>query len=360
MSDGSKIEWLARAGTKPATWNPIRALSRISGKAGTHCERASEGCRYCYAEAGYNQRFGTGLSYTHQTRDKIVTYLDENTLAKPLHWRSSRTIFVCSTSDIFGDWVPDDMIDRIFAIAALCPQHTFIFLTKRAARMQAYFDTRTDNREECIGAEALSFSDGEHCGIVELPLPNVWLGVSAETQKTADERIPHLLNTPAAIRFVSCEPMLGKVDLRPYLWSSNSLDNPSPFPMMNGPRRNEAIVPAELLHWVICGGESGPHARPMHPDWVSSLRNQCDEAGVPFFFKSWGEWKCVYDRDRDDPDWRRCSDIKRASPKGQWLNLDGGTGFHGERVIRVDRVGKSATKKLLAATHHHAWPEVRA
>lgn len=390
MSDGSKIEWLARAGTKPATWNPIRAKvwniqNDGSGKEciGWHCTHVSEGCRNCYAER-INLRLGTQRPYRpdelfHEDKvgyrnGEVKVFIDENTLTKPLHWRHPRTIFVCSTSDIFGDWVPDDMIDQVFAIAALCPQHTFIFLTKRAERMRGYLTSNRRAGPSCgmppLWHIGMTQNDPSWQDTKDWPLPNVWLGVSAENQKTADERIPLLLDTPAAIRFVSCEPMLGQIDLRPYLWASCSFDNPSTFPMMNGPRRNEAIAPAGLLHWVICGGESGPYARPLHPDWARGLRDQCADAGVPFFFKQWGEWLQV---GQTLPGYGKIHGATAVKPGRMKLHYSG-TPKQGPKYAFAEsgvefsstddglltfHVGKSAAGDILDGTQHHAWPEVQ-
>jgi len=235
------------------------------------------------------------------------------------------------------DAVPDRFIDEVFATAALAPQHTFLILTKRPQRMREYFDTSTDNREHAIGRAARERSRGVHPGFVELPLPNVWLGVSVENQKWADHRIPLLLQTPAALRFVSCEPLLGPVNLEPHLprWKTA-------FYNIGGRARSKPIKIRDGLDWVIVGGESGPDARPMHPDWVRSLRNQAVEAAVPLFFKQWGEWV----------------------PK------DGG---HGRGVPGIDpgraaihkwpdgqvsyQVGKKAAGNLLDGREWSEWPE---
>jgi protein gp37 len=311
MSDGSKIEWLARAGTKPATWNPIRARRRDNPKShGVHCEHASEGCRNCYAER-WNNRFGTALSFTHPSRDCVEVYLDEKILAQPLHLKSPRTIFVGSTTDLFGEWVSDETLDHIFAVAALCPQHTFIFLTKRADRMRRYLTGFRPPEPDHSYPEEMWMPTIWHIGMTQddpswqdtkrLPFPNVWLGVTAENQDAADARIPLLLDTPAAVRFVSVEPMLGPVDLQ-------AIRDPSNFP---GCLRIDALLGREhheddgdfwtavrRLNWVICGGESGPHARPMHPDWARSLRDQCAAASIPYFFKQWGSClPCDWDGD---------------------------------------------------------------
>jgi protein gp37 len=170
-------------------------------------------------------------------------------LTQPLRWKKPRKIFVCSMTDLFADFVTDEMLDKIFAVMALTPQHTYQVLTKRAARMR---DIGT-----AIGRCRTS-------GSASRP--------SASRKPT--NAIPLLLETPAAVRFISAEPLLGPIDLHPLGCGTNALTSST------GPN----------LDWVIAGGESGPHARPMHPDWARSLRDQCQDAGVAFFFKQWGEW----------------------------------------------------------------------
>lgn len=123
--------------------------------------------------------------------------------------------------------------------------------------------------------------------------------------------------------------------------------------------REYSYTPRQMIHWVVVGGESGPNARPMHPDWARSLRDQCAAAGVPFLFKQWGEFETHYDRENDDPDWRQCSTVERLDPKGRWLNLAGGHGFHGERVVRVSPIGKRRAGRLLDGVEHNGYPEAR-
>ncbi len=284
MGTKTGIEWT------DSTWNPIRG-----------CSRVSEGCRHCYAEtmaARFSDpgQWGNGLAViksdgAHWT-GKVE--LVEKHLLDPLKWGSlfttgsgrgigrwqnyrSRRIFVNSVSDLFHENVPDEWIDQIFAVMALCPQHVFQVLTKRPERMLKYLSTCWGLRE----AEILVRWHDE--GIADIPrkdhrltqpLPNVWLGVSVENQAAADVRIPLLLQTSAAVRFVSAEPLLGPVELRGNCYI-----------------RNDKVPGAQLgryLDWTICGGESGPGARPMHPDWARSLRDQCMSAGVPFFMKQMG------------------------------------------------------------------------
>lgn len=288
MADRTPIEWA------DATWNPI-----------TGCSRVSEGCRNCYAEvmaARFSKpgQWGEGLAQIVRKPDGSADHrwtgkvrLNDRALDQPLRWRKSRRIFVCSTSDLFHEGVPDDWIDRVFAVMALNPRHQFQVLTKRPVRARAYLTDSGRPRaiEEAAGAwlgeEAECFvsnwingwsrpretphdhnpADGT---VQRWPLPNVWLGTSIEDQATADARIPHLLATPAAVRFVSAEPLLGPVDLGGYLPDLDCGDG---------------------LDLVIVGGESGPGARPMHPDWPRALRDQCVAAGVAFFFKQWGEYE---------------------------------------------------------------------
>lgn len=219
--------------------------------------------------------------------------LKERELCKPIKVKNPSIIGVQFMGDLFHHDVPDSFIDSVFAIMALRPDHTFLILTKRATRMKQYCTgtswQRLSKSAFDMGHEYLlgNFNVNqalEACEqIFRLPLPNVWLGVTAENQEQADKRIPILLQIPAAVRFVSVEPMLGPVDLRNLKYDGDILDAMAgEYLSTDG---SEAYVPWNKLDWVICGGESGPRARPMHPDWVRSLRDQCVGAGVPFFFK---------------------------------------------------------------------------
>lgn len=248
----TKIEWAE------VTWNPV-----------TGCTPVSEGCQNCYAK-----RMATRLRGRcgYPENDPFRVTLHPERLKEPLRWKKPRRVFVCSMGDLFHPDVPVEFIDRVFAIMALATQHTFIILTKRPLRMKEYIKYRA----------ARNFYHLKH---IEWPLPCVWLGVSCENQRAADERIPILLQTPAAVRFVSVEPMLGPVDLETQLGNAEESRH-----CLNG---------WHGIDWVICGGETGPRARPMHPAWVRSLQNQCQAAGVPFFFKSWGEY-CYPDQLPDE------------------------------------------------------------
>jgi protein gp37 len=262
------IEWTDE------TWNPV-----------TGCSKVSQGCKNCYAER-MHARMHAMLPEKY-AKDFTTVQLHEDVLLKPLRWKKHRMVFVNSMSDLFHESVPFEFIDKVFAIMALCRKHTFQILTKRPQRMLEYFSTRP--KDAIIEAWALATyeiglsdkdddSDAPYCALWNWtedhwPLPNIWLGVSVEDQNTADERILPLLHTPASIRFLSCEPLLGPIDLNYIRWKTYSTN---------------------IIDWVIAGGESGPNARPMHPDWVRGIKDQCFKTNVPFFFKQWGEWTTEY------------------------------------------------------------------
>lgn len=247
MSANSSIQWT------DATWNVV-----------TGCTKVSPGCTNCYIASTPPFRIA-GRKFV---KGKIPLEFHEDRLELPLHWRKPRLVFVNSLSDLFHEDVPDEFIDRVFTVMALCPQHTFQVLTKRAERMLRY----------CSGA-----SDGQlGVGI----LPNVWLGVSVEDQKRADERIPHLLQTPAAVRFLSCEPLLGPID---YLASwLVGCDDRHLRPRSESDRLAKRDQHLRSIDWVIAGGESGRGARPCDLAWIRSLRDQCRAAAVPWFLKQIG------------------------------------------------------------------------
>lgn len=253
------IQWLddlaRQRGATPETWNPIRG-----------CRRASAGCENCYAEAIARRFSGNGQPFdglidarTGRWNGQIRIVRDR--LDAPRHWRKRRVVFVNSAFDLFETAVPDSAIDEIFAIMAGRPDDLFLILTKRAARMH---DKLTPHPPR----------------MKTWPLPNVWLGVSVEDQSAADTRIPALLDTPATLRFVSVEPLLGPVDL-------DRIDLGVGIP--DSALRPEAEF-WNALDWVIVGGESGGRARPMHPAWRLAIANACEAAGVPFYDKQPGEW----------------------------------------------------------------------
>lgn len=242
MSD-SKISWTTK------TWNPT-----------TGCDQVSPGCDHCYALtlAARLKRMGN-KRYQNDGNPKtsgpgFALTLHPDKLDEPLKWYKPARVFVNSMSDLFHDDVPDKFIAEVFAVMALADRHTFQVLTKRPRRMQRLLSL-DGFADECDSAR---LRRDPYRLLPDFPPPNVWLGTSVEDQKRADLRVSHLLNTDAAVRFLSCEPLLGPVDLTSWLSG---------------------------LHWVIAGGESGPDYRPMNLDWARSLRDQCVEAGVPFFFK---------------------------------------------------------------------------
>ena len=265
MGAVSKIEWT------DSTWSPV-----------TGCTKVSEGCDHCYAET-IAHRFAGTKAYPNGFD---VTLRPER-LDQPLRWKRPRKVFVNSMSDLFHKDVPDDYIARVFAVMALAPQHTFQVLTKRPGRMRSLLSS-----EQFESAVFLA-TEGRFEGCFPWPLPNVWLGTSVENQKWADVRIPLLLDTPAAIRFLSCEPLLGPIDLNHWIGHTPECLGSDDPPWCTCPwegRTREPYFYKDKIHWVICGGESGPGARPMHPSWARQLRDDCLTAGIPFHFKQWGEW----------------------------------------------------------------------
>ena len=357
----TKIEWT------DMTWNPIAG-----------CSRVSEGCRNCYAESMARRFKGPGMAYDGLVGDdgrwtgKIK--FSEARLLDPLRWKSPRRIFVNSMSDLFHPNVSDEMQDKIFAVMALCPQHTFQVLTKRPEALRLYLSGPWGSGVSGVLVDwlgAKKITTGQFMGKVHRltePLPNVWVGVSVEDQTTADERIPLLLQTPAALRFISAEPLLRRVTLDPSwiggFWCDVCEEwMPSPVcdKLLDPAHGDDHIVRRNILDWVIAGGESGPHARPMHPDWARSLRDQCVSASIPFFFKQWGEWSHA--------DYK-----KPAGTPGKYALMprDGTRGMYETTFTELDHyprqctsfgaivrecVGKKAAGDLLDGVQWHQFPE---
>lgn len=224
------------------TWNPV-----------TGCTKVSQGCKNCYAERVFPRAYG-------KVREFTDVQCHPERLDQPLRWKKPQRIFVNSMSDLFHESIPDEFIDSVFDTMYKTPRHTFQVLTKRPQRMLEFLKHH--------------FGSFKWKGqLVPAWLSNVWLGVSVEDQPTADERIPLLLQTPAAVRFLSCEPLLGSLDITAIRRThADGFMRP-----LDGRFRK--------LDWIICGGESGPHARPMQEEWARSLMQQCKAAGVPFFMK---------------------------------------------------------------------------
>ena len=317
MADRTKIEWTtAPDGTPGATWNPI-----------TGCSRVSNGCEHCYAErlagtrmkhhpsrAGLTRETEHGPVWTGEVR------FNEQWLDQPLRWRRPRRIFVCAHGDLFHESVPDSWIDKIFAVMALAPQHRFQVLTKRAERMMLYM--RNDRRDE-IGSQAGVLMHWDKMPEREdWPMRNVHMGVSTENQETWDDRTSWLLRTLAAVKWVSAEPLLGPIAARGSLkYAANGID------------------------WVVVGGESGPGARPMHPQWARDIRDQCEAVGVPFFFKQWGDW--IPHDHRMPP----------GDVPFERLALDGTKGPYTKGSFWMKRVGKKRAGRMLDGRTWDGLPE---
>lgn len=358
MAEHSDIEWT------DATWNVI-----------TGCSVLSPGCTNCYAmrlagtrlrnhpsRAGLTKESKAGPIWTGDVR------FNEAWLTQPLTWVKPRRIFVCAHADLFHENVPDEWIDKVFAVMALTPHHTYQVLTKRSDRMREYLSTA--DRCERVGDEMMTLASlPAGTKRVEWPLLNVWLGISCERQQELEERAPHLQRTPAAIRYISAEPLLGPIDttdccnghyffdvLRGTRWH----DNP------DGPNAPEKFLPG--IDWVIVGGENGD--RPMHPGWARGLRDQCADAGVPFFFKQWGEYLPV---GQTLPGYGKIHGATAVKPGRMKLHY-GGTpqqppmhvfAEFGVKFASTDdgrltfRVGKAAAGRLLDGVEHNGMPEVR-
>jgi len=402
MADHTHIEWT------DATWNPI-----------TGCSIVSPGCTHCYAMKLAGSRLKHTPSRQGLTIDTMArggeaegragrqksnpvwngeVRFNEQWLDQPLRWKRPRRIFVCAHGDLFAENVPDEWIDRVFAVMALAPQHTFQVLTKRAARMREYMlerwqpapartlpdgfhipaekrgETRLTQVERACEPilEKLGLADTENddlwtedgrCKAMQWqwPLPNVWLGVSAEDQRRADERVPDLLATPASVRFVSAEPLLGSIQFDDFCNGHKFIDalrgnwwhdNP------NGP--NPISRGHEKLDWIIVGGESGNGSRPMHPNWARSIRDQCAAAGVAFFFKQWGSWADFTEIEPKPV----CSEDRIFTASGEVVGV--GVDFGRKGMVNADwkergaawmgRVKKSYSGRLLDGVEHSAFP----
>lgn len=292
-----------------------------------------------------NQRNG-GIQWTDETWNPIVgrscseTALVESAIAAPLHWRKPRRIVVCSMSDLFHPSTPFEWIDRVFGVMALCPQHTFQILTKRPERMAEYLNYRPRSQRIWDAQGAMGAEPHRRAG--SLPLPNVWLGTSVENQEQADKRIPHLLECPAAVLFLSCEPLLGAIELT----GDGTEYLPDEYCSPSDPQNR--------INWVIAGGESGPNARPMHPEWARSLRDQCQAAGVPFFMKQWGEWHPgpgVIATASDDMD--VSEPVCAACGRTGTSHSESCPGYS----VWMYRVGKARAGRLLDGVEHNGMPK---
>lgn len=338
----TKIEWTE------TTWNPVRG-----------CSRVSEGCRNCYAGRLAARFCGATETYTLMRPGELSepeikqgpfwgfatrkgwtgrVELIESKLEEPLHWRKPRTVFVNSMSDLWHEKLPLRDVAKVYAVMRLAHWHSYQVLTKRPeVRLAAFNSPRF---WELVAKAGGDIWDKTHSRdpkeAPEMPTPWIWEGVSVEDQATADERISLLLQTPAEVRFVSAEPLLGPVSFRWAKWQA----------LKEHPYVNNEYDGLRCLDWVIVGGESGPGARPMDLAWVRSIRDQCVAAGVPFFFKGWGEWLPTGQKlpfgaatMTDPPD-----EHTPGQPMGQDYTY---------------RVGKKAAGRLLDGREWNEMPEVR-
>lgn len=305
------------------------------------CTKVSPGCANCYAEAR-DLRFAEGVHWGNGA-PRQRTSVDN--WKQPLLWAKAAEralaehgeacgidpaygmhvkpparprVFCASLADWLDDEVPVEWLADLLDLIRSTPQLDWLLLTKRPEN----FQRRLKAVDLFWGGSCLA----RRC----LPPANVWVGVTVENQAMADERIPELLSIPAKVWFLSCEPLLGPVDLR---------------------SASGGAAISVRIDWLICGGESGSKARPMHPDWARALRDQCAAAGVAFFFKQWGEWTAI-----DQPDLQ--ADPAPRGKNERWMNVEGGHGYHGEEVWRMRKVGKHDAGRLLDGIEHNQFPEV--
>lgn len=364
----TKIEWTDE------TWNPV-----------TGCTVKSAGCRDCYAMTMAGTRLKNHPSRAGLTRQNAdgkhiwtgEVRFNKAWLDQPLHWKKPRMIFVCAHGDLFHEDVPDEWIDRVFAVMALChddsladwserPNHIFQILTKRADRMRQYMTdpdlwVRIQNVIDNWESEDNCPFDGHAPIMQNQPFDHIWLGISVEDQESADERIPDLLATPAAVRWLSMEPLLGAIDLNHVKFADYTTYGGARCQewesALNGMRFEDIGEPDseghEKIDWVVLGGESGSTARPMHPDWARQIRDDCEAAGVPFFFKQWGEYA-------PHPSGEEVT-IRQFHNSIRYVGIDAGEckpnpDRHTDQTMR--RMGKKKAGRELDGRTHDAFPQV--
>ncbi|AWJ85149.1 hypothetical protein TSH58p_17440 [Azospirillum sp. TSH58] len=337
MGENSKIEWCH------STFNPWRG-----------CRALSPACDNCYAKTLVEGRLGE--SFDSRTRAAGSTW------KQPLSWNRKAAklgvryrVFCASLADVFDAEVPDEWRDDLFALIAATPHLDWLLLTKRPKVARDYADRAARCGEHWLADKGAP--------PVQWPLPNVWLGTTVENQAMAEARIPHLLATPAAVRFLSCEPLLGPLNISNYLWPVHGWWK-GPYHSYREAKaagaecglKRQALVSAHarFVDWVIAGGESGPKARPSHPDWFRSLRDQCAAAGVPFLMKQWGEWAPTQPVPGGDLGGdMRAGRVRIVKPAGE----NDGHFRRGDALM--ERVGKKSAGRMLDGVLHDALPAVR-
>ena len=338
MADHTKIEWT------DATWNII-----------TGCSVVSAGCKHCYAmklagtrlqhhpsRAGLTIDTAAGPVWNGQVR------FNNEWLDQPLRWCRPRRIFVCAHGDLFHEAVPDEWLDTVFSVIETARHHTFQILTKRADRMRRWVSKQDRLLREMGYPQGFAGR-----------FPHVHLGTSIEDQPTANARIVDLLQTPAAVRWVSAEPLLEPVDL-------TRLPEDTCASECCGMQRLNALTGQSMcdlsqqefdknahIDWVVVGGESGTNARPMHPDWVRSLRDQCAAAGVAFLFKQWGEFGPGENGHRVPL--KKWLEIPNGTAVARRVRLFGDEAIEGHQLMA--KVGKRASGRLLDGIEHNGYPE---
>lgn len=396
MGDKSGIEWT------DATWNPL-----------VGCRKVSAGCRGCYAEVdalrvlrqmralaakrpdgATPKMLRTIVAYAsvlmqdddghHLPRWNGEVALLPERLEQPLRWRKPRRVFANSMSDLFHEAVRFEYVAAVFAVMGAASQHTFQLLTKRPERMVEFFawldakagvgqgEGRDDDllRLQFLASSAKAYAISTPIDPY-WPLPNVWLGVSVEDQATADERVPWLLRCPAAVRWLSMEPLLGPVDVGRYMGVRHEDEWTADGVAITNPDQSLADAAGVPFHdpwvagvdWVVVGGESGDTARPMHPQWVRDIRDQCADAGTPFFFKQWGEWGLSVWEPRDE--WGVPGTMERFTTVSSTDRRRVGrstyrcysTAAHGlERTEVLECIGKKRAGRELDGHTHDDYP----
>lgn len=339
MAENTKIEWCDH------TWNPWEG-----------CQKVGPGCDHCYAETR-NARFGGGQAPNWGPGAPRRRTSDAN-WRKPLQWQAQaaefqakhgrrQRVFCASLADVFDNQVPTQWRIDMFNLIAATPDLDWLLLTKRIGNAKAMMD-------QVARHQPIPMQRADTDSMSWQPMENVWIGATITSQAEADRDIPKLLAVPARVRFLSMEPLLGPVNLTrvsPGVFAATANALTGIWKWDGGPKKKEAPP----LDWVIVGGESGPGARPMHPDWALSLRDQCASAGVPFLFKQWGEWQIA-----SAANGHHDSDMERNA--AHWVDMDGA--MHKPSSLGLNnpfamvKVGKKAAGRLLDGVEHNGFPEV--